>query len=72
MTFLAIMFGIPCGVALTAALNYGFKRALWPDLDDTDKGLGERSGLLIVKDHGTGREYLVTVFGGITPRLPKE
>ncbi len=47
-------------------------RALFPILhmpqDDTDS-YGNRSGLGLRRDHGTGCQYLESRFGGLTPRL---
>lgn len=37
--------------------------------DATDNPSGERSGMGLRTDHGTGCQYLVTPFGGITPRV---
>ena len=39
--------------------------------DDSDDGkwFGKRSGFRVMTDHRTGLQYLVTVNGGITPRL---
>lgn len=36
--------------------------------DDTDS-LTEHSHMMLRTDHGTGCQYLETLFGGITPRL---
>lgn len=39
-------------------------------LDDTDnRQTGERSGVSLITDHGTGCQYLRTGWGGITPRI---
>lgn len=37
--------------------------------DDTDLSRWTRSGVKIVTDYGTGKEYLVTPEGGITERV---
>ena len=37
--------------------------------DETDAGGGQRSGVTLRIDHGTGCHYLETTGGGITPRL---
>lgn len=39
--------------------------------DDTDPP-GGRSGLALKIDHGTGCQYLVASWGGITPRLDRD
>ena len=41
------------------------------DRDDTDTET-KRSGVALVTDYGTGRQYLMTFWGGLTPRLPKQ
>lgn len=42
-------------------------------LDDTDnKVTGARSQMRILVDHGTGCQYLVSIGGGLTPRLDGE
>lgn len=38
-------------------------------LDDSDRSHSVRSGLGVKTDHMTGCQYLVTKWGGITPRL---
>lgn len=40
----------------------------WPT-DDTDKSAWERSGVKLVRDYGTGCQYLQTTQGSLTPRL---
>lgn len=40
--------------------------------DATDRADGERSGLGLRTDHGTGCQYLVAPFGGITPRVDSQ
>lgn len=37
--------------------------------DDTDLSVFRRSNLGLKTDYGTGNQYLVTFWGGITPRL---
>lgn len=37
--------------------------------DDTDGGKFHRSGVSVITDHATGREYLETPQGFLTPRL---
>ena len=43
----------------------------WMPTDNTDLDADHRSGVRIVTDYGTSRQYLVTPQGGITPRLPR-
>lgn len=56
-----IVFAYCCSEALNY-LRIGY------DSTDNDTN-GIRSGLLVKKDYGTGCEYLVTLLGGITPRV---
>lgn len=56
------------GAAVALALLTG---GLNGKRDDTD-GPKERSGVTLVRDHGTGREYLMSPLGHLTPRLPAE
>jgi len=41
----------------------------WLNPPDNTDPPGERSGLILYKDHGTGIEYLGTVHGGLIERV---
>lgn len=58
------LLGVFIVFAINAAANY-----LGRATDSTDRDAFHRSGVHIVTDHKTGREYLITPEGGITPRL---
>lgn len=47
---------------------YGFIRDA-AETDSTDNIDGQRSGLKLYTDYGTGCEYLATVRGGLFPRI---
>lgn len=54
-------------VLFTFVLNFFIN--LFFGLDDSDKGMLDRSGLKIRTDAKTGLQYFETTGGGITPRL---
>lgn len=41
-------------------------------IDNSDKNIFKRSDMAIKTDYLTGCQYLVTFWGGITPRLDKD
>lgn len=42
---------------------------IWGFLGDETDSPSQRSGLALRTDHGTGCQYLVSLYGGITPRM---
>lgn len=70
--FRGFMFGIGAAVAVSFVVAL-LTHNLSGRFDATDDAANhKRSGLGIMRDHGTGREYLVSPFGAITPRLPAD
>ena len=67
--------GVIVCLSLLLVWTYCVTQALiawgWSDgaYDDTDHPSGERSNMALRTDHGTGCQYLETLWGGITPRL---
>lgn len=65
---------IVCVSVLWTLTLWGAKAAIafgWIDgaYDATDGPNGERSNMALRTDHGTGCQYLETLWGGITPRM---
>lgn len=61
-----ITAGVALGFTLYRILNFG----LHSKTDDTDSP-SERSGLIIMTDHGTGVQYVVNTLGGMTVRVDR-
>ena len=58
------------GIIITIAVLLWFFYLIMPYDDTDDIKMGERSGMTLLVDHGTGCQYLRAGFaGGLTPRL---
>jgi hypothetical protein len=69
-----IIFSIFCIIIAGALFEFGrilmfiaASKGLTGNRDDTDGD--KRSGLILLKDEGTGVEYLMSITGHITPRI---
>jgi hypothetical protein len=54
------------------AITNNVRNRLAIGLDDSDQDGFHRSGFVVQTDYKTGRQYLVTPQGGVTPRLAAE
>ena len=62
--------GVFVGLLIASLVVWAVNTGSGGPLDSTDNHTtGDRSGLRILIDHGTGCQYLRTSSGGITPRL---
>lgn len=61
--------GFGLGLLLVVALQTLGFRIFARDATDPPGG---RSGMAVLRDHGTGREYLMSPTGSLTPRLPSD
>jgi hypothetical protein len=61
-------FGLGFGLALILVLGLSTMGLRMFGRDETDPPKG-RSGLAVLTDAGTGRQYLMSPLGALTPRL---